>query len=99
MATKLYCYIDETGIDTEGKLFMVAVVITAENRDDAIALLEQIEKQSGKYRRKWTNTGSLQQEEFMRLVLSNPLFEGALSYAVFYDSKDYQALTVEATAR
>ena len=28
MTTKLYCYVDETGQDTQGCLFLVAVVVT-----------------------------------------------------------------------
>lgn len=35
----------------------------------------------------------------MRQVLSNPLFEGALTYAAYHDSTDYVALTIQATAQ
>jgi len=30
---KLYCYVDETGQDTKGKLFLVSVIITEPQRD------------------------------------------------------------------
>jgi hypothetical protein len=45
---KLYCYVDETGQDTGGQIFIVAVVVTGEERDDLLTLCEQLEKVSGK---------------------------------------------------
>lgn len=30
---KIYCYVDETGQDTEGDLFLVALVVTGQERD------------------------------------------------------------------
>jgi hypothetical protein len=99
VTTKLYCYVDETGQDTRGKLFLVAVVITAEDRDIARITLEEFEKESGKSRRKWVETRANQRTAYMKLVLSNRLFEGKLSYASYQDSTDYTTLTVDATAK
>lgn len=49
---KLYCYVDESGQDTEGRLFIVGGVITTQERDELTALCEQIERNVGK-RNKW----------------------------------------------
>lgn len=50
---KLYCYIDETGQDNFGRLFIVAVVITGKKREDLRYLLRHIETTSEKGRHKW----------------------------------------------
>ncbi len=31
---KLFCYVDETGQDTQGRLFVVAVVVTGSEREE-----------------------------------------------------------------
>ncbi len=53
MTHRLYCYVDESGQDTHGALFIVAVVITGEQRELLSQLLEQIEQKTGKGTRKW----------------------------------------------
>jgi hypothetical protein len=46
---KLYCYTDETGQDTKGKLFLVSVVITEKELKDKIEhTLLSIERKTGK---------------------------------------------------
>lgn len=40
-AKKLYCYVDETGQDTKGKLFIVVVVIVENSKEEFITFLEQ----------------------------------------------------------
>ena len=44
-AKKLYCYVDETGQDTEGDIFIVTVVVP-ENRDGVLEYLGRIEIQN-----------------------------------------------------
>jgi hypothetical protein len=47
---KLYCYADETGPDTKGKMFLVAVVITtSELREIIERNLEDLELKSGSH--------------------------------------------------
>lgn len=45
---KLYCYVDETGQDTEGQLFLVSVVVTEQEQESFAHELERIEAESGK---------------------------------------------------
>lgn len=44
---KLYCYVDETGQDTIGNLFIVAIVIADHRRDNVQQWLEVVERDSG----------------------------------------------------
>ncbi len=52
---KLYCYIDETGQDTLGELFIVAIVVTDERQRELEKSLEAIEASTGK-KTKWMKT-------------------------------------------
>ena len=96
---KLYCYVDETGQDTRGELFIVAVVVSGANRDTLIAKLEQIERRSGKGRVKWTKVRGRQRMDYIQSVLDSPVFHGTLYFSVYRGSKSYMALTVLSTAK
>lgn len=49
MVTKLYCYVDETGQDTGGELFLVAVVLKEITALELLEKkLEKIELRTGK---------------------------------------------------
>jgi len=52
---KLYCYIDETGQDTLGAFFIVAIVVTDDQQHELEKSLEAIEQSVGK-RTKWMKT-------------------------------------------
>ena len=84
MARKLYCYVDESGQDTKGKLFVVAVVITAEERERIIDLLEAIELVTGKHRMKWIRTSHARRLAYVRRVLSLSILRNKLSVALFH---------------
>ncbi|MCC7355686.1 MAG: DUF3800 domain-containing protein [Anaerolineae bacterium] len=94
MTTKLYCYVDESGQDTQGELFIVSVVVTSEERDRVAELCERIEQESGKGRVKWIKTEYPKRVEYIRLVLMEPAFEGKLLFAVYRNGRDYVSLTV-----
>jgi len=53
---KLYCYVDESGQDTEGRLFLVSVLLTSSEREGLRGRLREIEQTSGKGTRKWTRS-------------------------------------------
>jgi len=59
---KLYCYVDETGQDTKGRLFLVAVVVLVSDRENLRSKLRKAEQISGKGIKKWmkaTHKGSV----------------------------------------
>ena len=50
---KLYCYVDETGQDTRGNIFVVSVVVTGSERDVLLKFCEETEEKSRKGKFKW----------------------------------------------
>ncbi|HEV2402622.1 MAG TPA: DUF3800 domain-containing protein [Candidatus Saccharimonadales bacterium] len=66
---KLYCYVDETGQDTLGKMFIVSVVVTDTRRDELERFLEQLEKDCGKKKRKWVKTRPKEQLAYIEGLL------------------------------
>lgn len=96
---KLYCYVDETGQDTFGVLFLVAIVIVAGERENLRNLLRQIEKTSGKITRKWTNTTLSQKQTYLSEFLRSKRFQGAIFYQTFAHTTDYQECTIEGVAQ
>lgn len=96
---KLYCYVDETGQDTKGSFFLVAIVITGEERENLIQELEKIESKSLKGISKWKKTSLKRRIDYLEKILTSKLFTDKISYAAFSDSQDYQELTIIATAK
>ncbi len=95
MTQKLYCYVDETGQDTKGDLFIVTVVVTGNERDALRRACEEIEQISGKGRRKWIKTRYKRRVAYIRQVFQRPIFRGKLYFALYRNQKDYLALTVQ----
>lgn len=90
---RLYCYADETGPDTEGKMFLVAVVITTGELREAIERgLEGLEEKSGKGLLKWKLTSISKKQSYLLGILRIGALQGSLFYAVYRDTKDYLKL-------
>jgi uncharacterized protein DUF3800 len=96
---KIYCYVDESGQDTEGLLFLVTVVVASEEREVLIREAEKIEQASGKSLKKWHRAEFTRRVEYIKAILSSPLFTRSLFFAHYTESKAYLDLTVYATAR
>ena len=99
MSHKFYCYVDESGQDTRGALFVVAAVIAAEDREQVRDLLRSIERNSGKAKRKWTKATRQQRIAYMERVLLTSVFKGRLFYAQFSQTTDYLPCVLHTTAR
>lgn len=99
MTQKIYCYVDETGQDTLGRFFLVAIVITGEEREGMLRKLEVIEKETRKGITKWKKTSLQRRIAYMEKIIGNKLFFNKINYADFYGRKDYQELTIIATAK
>lgn len=90
---RLYCYADETGPDTEGKMFLVAVVITTSERRYAIEdSLEELELKSGKRLLKWKSTSVSRKKAYLQGISKMDALQSSLFYAVYRDTKDYLKL-------
>ena len=60
---------------------------------------EDIERRSRKGRRKWVKTAHGRRLAYIQQVLERPIFRGKLNFAVYRDTRDYPALTVQVVAR
>lgn len=98
-ASKLYCYVDETGQDTLGEFFIASIVVTGANRDALIAKLETIERASGKGKVKWIKVRGTQRLAYMRAIVATQAFQGSLYFTSHRGQKAFIALTVLSTAK
>lgn len=96
MAHKIFCYVDETGQDTEGRLFIVTVLIAAEARDELRQICESFEEQSHKGQRKWAKSSEGRRLSYIQHLLDGPIVpQLQLYYAVYTYTQAYVALTVQ----
>lgn len=94
MATKLYCYVDETGQDTQGNLFIVVALVVEEERIELEKFLEQVEQKSGKGKRKWINTRLKEKEKYLAYALTPDKFKEKIFYCIQHNTKAYEEQTV-----
>lgn len=97
--TKLYAYVDESGQDTGGNLFVVGVVVTGTQRDAVFQQLEALEQRSGKSRVKWRRAKPAYREAYIDGLTSLSSLAESLFYVRFTQGQAYIDLTAEATAR
>lgn len=95
---KLYCYVDESGQDTAGQLFVVTVVILAAQRYELEKALEAIEGESRKFKKKWTDTKHAERDSYLRKVLKLEGLKNAVYFDTLKNSKDYFAFTAKVAA-
>jgi len=76
---KLYCYVDESGQHTRGKLFVVAVVILVGDRAAPGAAIAAAEGASGKGKVKWAKADHERRRRFVELIAR----EGDLRHALY----------------
>lgn len=95
---KLYCYVDETGQDTKGELFIVSVAVTKKDRDEVKTLLENIEQITGKGKTKWVKTKKDAKIAYLEKILTNKAFQKKIFYSLSKDVKAYREITLVAIA-
>ena len=92
-------YVDESGQDTRGRLFYVAV-IAIEDSDNFRQLCKSAEEISGKGNTKWGKSDKNKRLVYLRTVIQHAASGNVkLFYNVFRKTKDYDAATIEAIAR
>jgi hypothetical protein len=93
---KLHCYVDETGQDTKGQLFIVVAIIAARPTELA-ERLEAAETASGKGKVKWHRSRQ-GREAYIESIFSDNL-HFRVYYQTFTGSElSYELATVQATA-
>ncbi len=98
MSQKIFCYVDETGQDTEGDLFIVVVVVVEHEKEQLFSCCERIEQASGKGQRKWNKTTHDRRIVFIQQILADSTFNRTLGFAVYRNTKEYAAATVQTIA-
>lgn len=96
---KVYCFVDETGQDTQGRLFIVAIVVIGKERDKLLTLCEKLEKESGKGKFKWGKADKKLRLRYLSGIFARSFVKEKLRYSVFRDSKDYDLATIMAIAK
>ncbi len=95
----IYAFVDETGQDTKGEIFIVSVVVTDEEHDRINEALTDIEQRSNKRLDKWRKARFKTRLAYLQSVIANPLFTNAIFFSHYTASLAYFELTVETTAR
>lgn len=96
---RLYAYIDESGQDTAGLIFVVGAVIVGNDHDEVLSLLEAIETRSRKRHIKWHRARPAFRQAYMQELVHLTRLRGCLFFAVFPHTRRYNAVTAEAAAR
>lgn len=90
---KLYCYADETGQHTQGRIFIVAVIITVgEQRETIERRLERVERESGKGFLKWKGTSTKRKVAYLSKILQVNTLQGSFFYGLYRKPQDYLQL-------
>jgi hypothetical protein len=99
VTSKIYCYVDESGQHTQGKLFIVSIVlVTGEDRDAYRSLCERVEKESGKNRVKWVRAAYTRNLNYIARIVDASDSVGKLFYALYRDTDQYMLRTTETIA-
>lgn len=95
----IYAFVDETGQDTKGEMFIVSVVVTDDEYDRINEALIEIEQRSNKRMDKWRKARFKARLAYLQAILANPAFTDAIFFSHYINSLAYFELTVETTAR
>lgn len=91
---KLYCYVDESGQDTEGKPFLVAVVLeNIENLEILEKKLAKIEESTGKKQAKWKKINWKLKSKYLEELLKIKELQNSIFFSIYENTKEYSALT------
>jgi hypothetical protein len=96
---KLYAYVDESGQDTRGAMFLVSVVVTGAARDAARRALQGIERASGKRVRKWTRSRVRERVAYIEQCLDRGSLLGLVYYSYYRNTRAYVDLLILSTAK
>jgi hypothetical protein len=96
---KLYCYVDESGQDTSGKLFLVSVILASGERETLRDFLSKIEKTSGKGIKKWMKSTQKQKHDYLEALFQHNAFEEKIYYSEYHDTRAYVDLIILSAAK
>lgn len=99
VAKKLYAYVDESGQDTKGLLFVVSVLVVESARDALRAELETIETKTGKKNIKWHKARPASRQAYINAINRLRLLKNSIFFNRFSTGTAYLELTAFATAK
>ena len=96
---KLYAYVDESGQDTKGLVFVVSILILEHEIKDICEELEEIEIESGKKIVKWNKARHEFRKAYIESILRMDKLKERIFFEMFSDTRKYIELTSFATAK
>lgn len=96
---KLYAYVDESGQDTRGLIFVVSVVVLGGERDRIEQRLQEIEERTHKGATKWHKSRHEFRDAYIEALAATAELKRAVFISVYRDSLQYDELTALTTAR
>lgn len=96
---KLYAFIDESGQDTKGRIFIVSILVFEKDKDKILEVLEEAEKDSGKKNTKWNKARYDFRNKYLKRISELKILKGKIFFEIFEDTKKYIELTSYATAK
>lgn len=82
-----------------GRLFLVAVVVLVGDRGNLKFKLRKAEQISGKGIKKWVKATHKQHEQYIKQIISDSEFSGAIFYTRYNNTRNYVDLTISAAAK
>jgi hypothetical protein len=95
---KVYCFVDETGQDTQGRLFIVSVVVP-EDKDGLLAYVEDVEVRSGKEKFKWGKADPDKRLQYLTELLTQKKYQFKVCFSINKKTREYRSLTVFTIAK
>jgi hypothetical protein len=96
---KIYAYVDESGQDTKGLIFVVSILVFETEKNDILAALEEAEKESRKKNIKWNKSKHEFRKAYIEKISNMEILKGKIFFDIFSDTKKYIELTSYATAK
>ncbi len=96
---KLYAYVDESGQDTKGFIFVVSILILEDEVGSICDELEKVEIESGKNNTKWNKSRHEFRKAYIEGILKTENLKNRIFFEMFSDTKKYIELTSFATAK
>jgi len=98
--TKLYCFVDETGQDTKGRFFLVAIVLKeTEGLENLKKQLLAIESSNSGQFLKWKRFSFEAKMKLLQKLANLKELQGAVFYSTYQNSSAYTLLTALAIAK
>jgi hypothetical protein len=96
---KLYVYVDESGQDTKGLIFVVSVLVLEDEKPSVSGFLEEAEKESGKKNAKWNGCNYEFRKKYIEYLLKSEALKKKIFFDTFSDVIKYIELTSFASAK